>query len=170
MGNYDKKLDPVLKAKWLAALRSGNYTQGQNALIRIKESTREYCCLGVLCDVLVKDNYPGISLTNSAPHSTNVLTVQHTINILSAEHTSKNSELLPESLAAELFGDTDATNPNITLDVDDPLLFGWDTDNGRHPAVGGNMYHNTVSLAEMNDEIGDQLDFEEIARVIDRYL
>lgn len=35
--------------KWVEALRSGNYKQGMSAL-RSKED--EYCCLGVLCEVL----------------------------------------------------------------------------------------------------------------------
>jgi hypothetical protein len=38
-----------LKQKWIDALRSGNYPQGQGCL---KSPNLEYCCLGVLCDVL----------------------------------------------------------------------------------------------------------------------
>lgn len=40
-------MTPKLKAKWLAALRSGNYTQGQGVL----NKDNKMCCLGVLCDV-----------------------------------------------------------------------------------------------------------------------
>lgn len=38
---------PELKAKWVAALRSGQYEQTQRTL----KDLRGYCCLGVLCAV-----------------------------------------------------------------------------------------------------------------------
>ncbi len=40
-----------VKEKWLAALRSGNYTQAQGRL-RVGDS---FCCLGVLCDLAIAD-------------------------------------------------------------------------------------------------------------------
>lgn len=59
-----RKLNPVLKAQWLKALRSGKYAQAQGALY--KGGTHGgYCCLGVLCDVkgrLDKSNLKGINL------------------------------------------------------------------------------------------------------------
>ncbi len=45
-----KKLEPEFKAKWIAALRSGEYKQGMNWLL--KED--KYCCLGVagaICNI-----------------------------------------------------------------------------------------------------------------------
>lgn len=44
------------KAKWVKALRSGDYDQATGSL-RLKEDTHEfsYCCLGVLCDVAGAD-------------------------------------------------------------------------------------------------------------------
>lgn len=41
-------LTQELKDKWVAALRSGEYTQGFCGL----RYGNEYCCLGVLCDVI----------------------------------------------------------------------------------------------------------------------
>lgn len=41
------KMNPKLKKKWLAALRSGKYRRG---LAQLKDGNR-YCCLGVLCEV-----------------------------------------------------------------------------------------------------------------------
>lgn len=41
------KMNPELKAKWIAALRSGEYKQ-VTARLRTREG---YCCLGVLCMV-----------------------------------------------------------------------------------------------------------------------
>lgn len=42
-------MDKRLKAKWVEALVSGKYQQG-NGLLR-DASTGGYCCLGVLCEV-----------------------------------------------------------------------------------------------------------------------
>lgn len=38
--------------KWVAALRSGEYKQGKEFL---RTATDEFCCLGVLCDLAVKN-------------------------------------------------------------------------------------------------------------------
>ena len=40
-------MDAGLKAKWIAALRSGEFKQGVGAY----QTGNEYCCLGVLCVV-----------------------------------------------------------------------------------------------------------------------
>lgn len=40
-------MDATLKAKWIAALRSGKFKQGRGQL----RKGNEYCCLGVLCKV-----------------------------------------------------------------------------------------------------------------------
>jgi hypothetical protein len=45
-------MDTKVKKQWLKALRSGNYTQGQNRLAQRKQHSKTmYCCLGVLCDI-----------------------------------------------------------------------------------------------------------------------
>lgn len=51
--------------KWVAALRSGKYKQGQKALCT---TTNKYCCLGVLCDISglgkfgLNDTYPNLKV------------------------------------------------------------------------------------------------------------
>jgi len=47
-----EKMNPEIKAQWVAALRSGEYEQSHLAL-RSKDSSGEvsYCCLGVLCEI-----------------------------------------------------------------------------------------------------------------------
>jgi len=40
--------------KWVRALRSGEYKQGNGSLLR----DGNYCCLGVLCDLALKNNVP----------------------------------------------------------------------------------------------------------------
>lgn len=48
-------MNPEVKTLWLTALRSGEYKQGKGYLEKINsEGVREYCCLGVLCDLAVK--------------------------------------------------------------------------------------------------------------------
>lgn len=44
-------MNPEVKAKWLQALRSGEYQQGQLNLRRKTKDAVQFCCLGVLCDV-----------------------------------------------------------------------------------------------------------------------
>lgn len=46
-----EKLNLEVKAKWLAALRSGEYKQGRGFLQR----DGKFCCLGVLCDLHDKE-------------------------------------------------------------------------------------------------------------------
>lgn len=45
-------MDKELKAKWVAALRSGKYKQGKGVL---RGHSNAYCCLGVLCEVAGHD-------------------------------------------------------------------------------------------------------------------
>lgn len=37
-----------VKAKWIAALRSGKFTQGSGALKQVENGKTTHCCLGVL--------------------------------------------------------------------------------------------------------------------------
>lgn len=46
----DMTMNPEIKARWVAALRSGEYPQGKHAL----RTAEGYCCLGVLCDLAVR--------------------------------------------------------------------------------------------------------------------
>jgi hypothetical protein len=53
--------------KWIAALRSGEYTQGTGALHKQADEDGKpdtFCCLGVACDVALKQ---GIPLSRKAP-------------------------------------------------------------------------------------------------------
>lgn len=43
-----EEFDAELAQKWLAALRSGEYTQGRD---RLRTLNSEFCCLGVACDI-----------------------------------------------------------------------------------------------------------------------
>lgn len=44
-------MDAELKAKWVKALRSGEYRQGDGNLIWRRAGETKFCCLGVLCQI-----------------------------------------------------------------------------------------------------------------------
>jgi hypothetical protein len=46
-------MNPEIKQKWIAALESGEYRQGENYL---QNKDNCFCCLGVLCDIYAKEN------------------------------------------------------------------------------------------------------------------
>lgn len=46
---------PDIKARWVAALRSGEYQQGRANLYTEDSNGKHFCCLGVLCDLAVQD-------------------------------------------------------------------------------------------------------------------
>jgi hypothetical protein len=45
-------MNPQIRARWVAALRSGQYRQGYEYL---RDKTGGLCCLGVLCELAVAD-------------------------------------------------------------------------------------------------------------------
>jgi hypothetical protein len=44
-------MDPEIKAKWVEALRSGEYTQGRGSLKDNYDGDIKHCCMGVLAEV-----------------------------------------------------------------------------------------------------------------------
>lgn len=50
-----RAMNPVVKTKWMKALRSGRYKQTRAVL----HDADGYCCLGVLCQVMGKRSVPG---------------------------------------------------------------------------------------------------------------
>lgn len=55
-------MDKVIADKWVAALRSGEYDQGNGKL----NMGGKFCCLGVLCDIAVKE---GVISPRGSEHS-----------------------------------------------------------------------------------------------------
>lgn len=63
-------MNPEIKAKWLTALRSGEYKQGVGYL---RQADNTYCCLGVLADIAVKEGVceaPFLKSDSLVPHWT----------------------------------------------------------------------------------------------------
>ena len=46
-------MNQEIKQMWIDALLSGEYQQGKDVLHNLKDNT--FCCLGVLCDIAVKN-------------------------------------------------------------------------------------------------------------------
>lgn len=56
-------MNPEIKQRWVAALRSGEYEQGKGFL----NSDGKFCCLGVLCDLHSQDhNIPWTANDNNS--------------------------------------------------------------------------------------------------------
>ena len=49
-----ENMNPEWKAKWVTALRSGDYSQGVGNLMGEEDT---FCCLGVLCDIYNPDGW-----------------------------------------------------------------------------------------------------------------
>jgi hypothetical protein len=106
----NQKLNPEFKAKWLAALRSGEYKQGSNKLIY----GDKYCCLGVACaisgvnDISSIGNYGFISTLDEVGDS---LTLINEINKVPSLLTGNGD--VPRKLADMNDGRTDnGSDPN----------------------------------------------------------
>lgn len=52
IGKEDLRLPKRFKDRWVKALRSGDYKQGQCYLVsKDIEGNKTYCCMGVICDL-----------------------------------------------------------------------------------------------------------------------
>jgi hypothetical protein len=80
-------MNPEVKAKWVAALRSGKYIQGHGRL----SSHNQHCCLGVLCEVMELESHTLDCGDKSYLHSDS-----------EGRGSSESSEVIPPTLAAEL--------------------------------------------------------------------
>ena|SRR5436305_13802191 len=54
-------MDAQVKAKWIAALRSGKFQQDTGYLKRDSGNGPRYCCLGVLCEVIDPNKFTQLS-------------------------------------------------------------------------------------------------------------
>ena len=57
-------MNQEIKAKWVAALRSGEYKQTREVL----KSSAGYCCLGVLCDISMRETGFGLADNRAENH------------------------------------------------------------------------------------------------------
>lgn len=153
-------MNPEIKAKWVAALRSGEYLQGTGQLLNTYSGASKYCCLGVLCDLLVKEDTPGLEYSDRQPYGSSVLPGW-------TYHGIGETSILPAVLAIDL-GLTDP-NPRIPF-----IQAIWDDSRmsvykESHVEWHGDTYFAPpfLDLASLNDS---GFTFPEIADLIERYL
>ena len=138
------KMNPEVKAKWVAALRSGQYTQGTCFLKRdvtvmgTTDQVTKFCCLGVLCDVAAQSGV-NVAWQNREQHGYDVWYAAATDNAHDI-----NSEKLPACVQA--WAGLDSDDPRV-----DTLYLG-----------------KSVRLSELNDK--GRTDFSHIADLIEEQL
>jgi hypothetical protein len=72
----DTKMDPEIKAKWIAALESGEYKKGKH---KLRGGDDTFCCLGVLCDIYHKETGKGEWLKQT-PNALNAVSFNADVN------------------------------------------------------------------------------------------
>lgn len=138
----DRIENPEAKRLWVEALRSGRYPQATGAL----HSREGWCCLGVACDVAVRNGVP----------------LNYEINSDGFGFWDGMSQYLPVAME-HWMGTTMSPQVQIDEQAYDKLV-DWaehSTDWGASPYVIGSI----VTLAEMND---NGVPFSIIAGVIER--
>ncbi len=94
MSKFTRKELRDLKSRWVAALRSGDYSQGQYRLKDTKEE--KYCCLGVLCQILTSEE---LNKLNMKFENGFIFNINYNIN-----YNSENASnvILPYSMISKL--------------------------------------------------------------------
>ena len=77
-------MNPEIKQKWLEALRSGKYKQGRGLL---RDSKNQFCCLGVLCDIIKPNGW------RLSPHTIPIPTYSFLYGDGAAEFVLRNNVL-----------------------------------------------------------------------------
>lgn len=104
MATLKNRMNPEVKQKWIAALRSGKYEQGSEKL----RSVSGYCCLGVLCDIYAQEHnaqweFRGNEETNLQPKD--------------YWYFGEQSEFLPESVRE--WAELNLYNPILRVEADE---------------------------------------------------
>lgn len=150
------QMNPDIKALWLEALRSGEYKQGVGVLHNETEDT--YCCLGVLCDVAIKQ---GVNVETTTLERHGGLDDEREVTAYGDE---AEYQILPTAVKAWA-GMTDS-NPSVRIEPSDP-----DYPDADDLDADGKV---EASLAELNDGDASYIDhrfsFAEIADVIEASL
>jgi hypothetical protein len=142
-------LDANFKARWVAALRSGNYEQGQSVLHQVNNGEEQFCCLGVACAIS-----PEVVTEIVDDRTDNRVLYAYTDT--TSSNWNKHTGSLPQKM----------------LDV---FNFPGSADNAAGsvyvPDNAGSVYIPEIdaSLVDLNDS-DDHLSFSQIADIIDYFL
>ena len=106
-------MNTEIKQKWVNALRSGKYEQGEGKLY----SGQGYCCLGVLCDLYSKENnlkweFRGDDVIKTEDEIVSSQLLNHDYFYFDDE-----SEFLPESVKE--WAELSVKNPQVRVEFED---------------------------------------------------
>ncbi len=100
------EMNPAIKARWTAALRSGKYEQGAFKL----NSQGKFCCLGVLCEIAREAGVvEAVHYGNGISYAP--VDVDHYINASDYEDT-----ILPRAVSA--WAGLETGSPSVFVDAD----------------------------------------------------
>lgn len=133
-------MNPEIKAKWVAALRSGQFKQGKHVLHNTDDNS--FCCLGVLCEINGLKKSPTTAVINSETGE-KVNCSSYEYESVEYQFATTNERVLPRAAL-------------VKLGLEDHEKF-------QNP----NIAEYEKSLAELNDS-GHS--FEQIADIIEKYL
>lgn len=150
------KMNPAIKAQWVAALRSGTYSQVRGYL----SSASGMCCLGVLCD-LAKQAQIGDWVPEVEYDDNEGITELKEYRSFFEEN---NYEVPPEPVAA-FAGFIDTTNPYVRINADFAERCGVQQ-LGRLGDISTDGYF-IIDLATLND---NGIPFSVIADLIEEQL
>lgn len=128
--------------RWVRALRSGDYKQGQGRLTRLNAdgTPASHCCLGVLCEIALKDGIVTAEEDNNG--------VSFARRYRGVDDNTVGYNYLPEAVMK--WAGLKDSNPRVSV-----------------PAVGG-MQQMRTTMAALNDE--RNYNFDQIATVIEEQL
>jgi hypothetical protein len=140
-------VNPEVKAKWLAALRSGEYRQGKHAL-NTGGPEGQFCCLGVLCEVALQEGLEGLERTQPFASEGD--------DDAAELHYNGESGRLPYRV--QVWADLTDPNPSTSRTYAEVLPEQYSNPNSMYGKV-------KITLAELNDS---GYTFQQIADVIER--
>jgi hypothetical protein len=103
-------MNQKIKAEWVAALRSGQYKQGEGAL---RDKKDHYCCLGVLCEIARKHE---VDLIVTEPHVDD----EDGSFSINWEYDG-TEELLPDAVVQ--WAELDSDNPEVQIGIDGEIVW-----------------------------------------------
>ena len=143
-------MNQEIKAKWVNALRSGDYEQGQGAL---KNPDGQYCCLGVLCDLYDKHRMEEFGAESS--WAVDTVSLNEYISVLG----DRTEVGVPSNEVVDWAGLPD-NNPEVLIDLPEVLIL--------EDEIEEEKYQYELPIAELNDDHG--LTFTELADLIEEQL
>ncbi len=131
-------MNSQVKEKWIAALRSGEYSQGDGKL----RSDKGFCCLGVLCDLYAQEPFTQGWKFNGE-YEESPLPMDYW-------YFDGESEFLPESVMK--WAGLSISNPIVKMNVEEEDEMSWS-----YQDEISNLNDSGYSFTELADIIEKQL-------------